>query len=141
MTNCLFCKIIEGTIPSHKIYEDEDVFAFLDIGPVTVGHTLFVPKVHATDLEQGSEHSATALMRAIHRIAPKIVKALGATGYNLGMNHGVDAGQEVFHTHLHVMPRFEGKARTFVKTHPAQDELKAIAEKITAHIDQNALNS
>lgn len=121
-----------------KIYEDDDVFAFLDIGPVTEGHTLFVPKIHATDLAQGSEHSAMMLMRAIHRIAPLIVEALHGTGYNLGMNHGVDAGQEVFHTHLHVMPRFEGKARTFIKSHPSKEVLEVIQNKILAHIDQKA---
>ena len=132
--NCLFCKIIVGDIPSFKVYEDERVFAFLDIGPVTKGHTLFIPKNHAENLTEGSVEDAEALMRAVHAVAPKIVKALGGTGYNLGMNHGVDAGQEVFHTHVHVMPRYAGEPRTFVKTGPSQEKLAEIAKTIQNHL-------
>lgn len=130
MPDCLFCKIIAGKIPSYKIDEDEKTFAFLDIGPVSKGHTLIVPKEHAADLNSGSEESAIALMATVHRIAPKIMKTLGATGYNLGMNHGEVAGQDVFHTHLHIMPRYEGEPRSFTKTHPSNEELAELAEII-----------
>lgn len=130
MKDCIFCKIVAGDIPSHKVYEDENVFAFLDIGPVSVGHTLFIPKVHAENLTQGTEKDAIELMRVLYNLAPKITKALGASGYNLGMNHGKDAGQLVFHTHIHFMPRYAGKPRTFVKTHPSEEELAKIVEKI-----------
>ena len=128
--DCIFCKIINGEIPSHKLYEDNDVLAFLDINPVSVGHTLVIPKTHVTDLGDGSRETAMQLMGVVHDIAPKIMIALGATGYNLGMNHGVDAGQDVLHTHLHIMPRKHGEVREFVKTHPSQAELAVTAEKI-----------
>lgn len=130
MNDCLFCKIIAGQVPSHKIYEDEKTYAFLDIGPVSKGHALVVPKEHAADLNSGSEEAAVAAMATVHRIAPIIMKALGAKGYNLGMNHGVAAGQDVFHTHLHIMPRYEGEPRSFTKTHPSQEELAAVAKQI-----------
>lgn len=130
MADCLFCKIIAGEIPSHKIYEDDKVFAFLDIGPVSQGHTLIIPKEHAQDLTSGSVKAAQDIITAVYRLAPKIMKALGASGYNLGMNHGSDAGQLVWHTHVHLMPRYEGEPRTFVKEKPSQEELAEVAEKI-----------
>lgn len=134
--SCLFCSIIAGDIPCSKIYEDESVFAFLDIGPVSEGHTLVVPKVHAENLQAGSVADAEALMTAVHYIAPSIMKAVGADGYNLGMNHGECAGQDVMHTHLHIMPRKNGVSRSFTKTHPSQESLMATAEKIRLEIEK-----
>lgn len=130
--DCIFCKIIAGTIPCHKIYEDDRALAFLDIGPVSEGHTLVIPKTHAGNLDDGSKEDAMHLAGVIHDIAPKIMQGVGATAYNLGMNHGVDAGQDVLHTHLHIMPRKPGQPRNFTKTHPSQDELAAVAERIRA---------
>lgn len=130
MEDCLFCKIIAGEIPSHKVYEDENTYAFLDIGPVSKGHTLVIPKEHATDMNEGSVEAAKDIIATVHKLAPKVMEALGATGYNLGVNHGKDAGQEVFHTHFHLMPRYAGEPRSFVKTHPSQEELAEVAEKI-----------
>ncbi|MBU1126640.1 MAG: HIT family protein [Patescibacteria group bacterium] len=130
MNDCLFCKIIEGEIPSHKIYEDDKVFAFLDISPVSKGHTLIIPKSHSENLTQGTEESAADLFKTVHHLAPKIMTALEATAYNIGMNHGADAGQLVFHTHVHFMPRYAGIPRTFEKQHPSQEELAAVAEEI-----------
>jgi len=132
--SCIFCKIVSGEIPALKIYENEKVLAFLDINPVSKGHTLLIPKTHAQDLAAGSVDDATELMRVVHDLAPKITKALGASGYNLGMNHGIDAGQEVLHTHIHIMPRYNGDARSFVKTHPAKEELEAVAQEIRASL-------
>jgi len=128
--SCLFCSIVAGDIPCQKIYEDESVLAFLDIGPVSEGHSLIVPKNHAENLQAGSSADAEKLMAVIYAIAPSILRAVGADGYNLGMNHGECAGQDVMHTHLHIMPRKNGVARSFVKTHPSQAELSIIAEKI-----------
>lgn len=132
--DCIFCKIVEGQIPCHKVYETDEVLAFLDIGPVSEGHTLVIPKTHAENLSAGSSEDAAHLMRVVHDIAPKILQAVGAAGYNLGMNHGSVADQDVFHTHLHIMPRKHGEPRSFTKTHPSHDELKAVAEKIRAVI-------
>ena len=134
MTDCLFCKIIAGTVPSHKIYENDHVYAFLDIGPVSKGHTLVIPKQHVSNLSAGSPEDAVELMKAVYLLGRKIMPALGATGYNLGMNHGADAGQDVFHTHLHIMPRYPGDERKFVKTFPSKEELSVVAEKIRAEM-------
>ena len=134
MNDCLFCKIIAGEVQSHKLYEDEDVYAFLDIGPVSRGHTLIIPKNHAENLTEGTEDDAAKLMRAVHKLAPKITKALGASGYNLGMNHGADAGQLVFHTHIHLMPRYVDQPRTFEKMSPSQEELAEVAAEIMKEI-------
>ena len=130
MTSCLFCKIINGEIPAHKIYEDADTFVFLDIAPVSRGHALIIPKQHASDLNAGDMNNALAVMKTLFVIAPKVMAALGASGYNLGMNHGLSAGQDIFHTHLHLMPRYDGESRMFVKTHPSQEELADVAKKI-----------
>lgn len=127
---CLFCAIISGEIPCQKVYEDASTFAFLDIGPVSEGHTLIVPKVHAADLASGSAEAAQQLMATVHRIAPAIMRAVGADGYNLGMNHGEAAGQDVLHTHLHIMPRKAGVPRSFVKTQPSPESLAATAAAI-----------
>ena len=128
--DCLFCKIVRGEIPCEKVYEDDSVIAFLDIGPVSKGHTLVVPKQHAENLAAGSPEDAASMMRAVYILAPKIMSALGASGYNLGMNHGEVAGQDVMHTHLHIMPRYSGEPRSFTKTHPAREELVRVAELI-----------
>lgn len=127
----MFCKIIAGEIPSHKVFENDHVFAFLDIGPVTKGHTLVIPKNHAENLTEGTKEDAVHLMEVVHEIAPMITERLGATAYNLGMNHGVDAGQDVFHTHIHLMPRYEGVERTFVKQEATQEELEEVAKLIS----------
>lgn len=134
--SCLFCSIIAGEIPCHKVYENESVIAFLDIGPVSTGHTLVMPKTHAENLEAGSMVDAEKLMSVIYTIAPSIMKAVGADGYNLGMNHGESAGQDVMHTHLHIMPRTSGVPRSFTKTHPSQADLAATAEAIRAELQK-----
>lgn len=128
--SCLFCKIVAKEIPAEIVFENDHVLAFLDIGPVSEGHTLVVPKAHAENLSAGSEEEACALMSAVHKLAPCILKGIGADGYNLGMNHGEVAGQEIMHTHLHIMPRKAGMMRTFTKLRPTKEELAISAEKI-----------
>lgn len=133
--SCLFCSIIAKQIPSEIVFENEHVLAFLDIGPVSEGHTLVVPKAHAENLSQGTEEASRELMAAVHMLAPKILKAIGADGYNLGMNHGECAGQEVMHTHLHIMPRKVGMMRTFTKLRPTKEELATSAQKIRSTLE------
>jgi histidine triad (HIT) family protein len=130
MTDCLFCKIINGEIPCYKIYEDEQIFAFLDIGPVSKGHTLVIPKNHASTMQEGTADDALAIIKTIYHIAPKIMKALGASGYNLGMNYGLSGGQDIFHTHMHFMPRYDGVPRKFEKQKVESIELEKIAQLI-----------
>jgi histidine triad (HIT) family protein len=136
---CLFCKIIDGSIPSKKVYEDEKTFAFLDIGPVSKGHYLVIPKNHASCLQEGTVEDASAAMQTVYKTAGVVMKALEATGYNLGLNHGVDAGQEVFHTHFHVMPRYADQPRAFVKLDPADHELAEVQAMIQQAMEEAGL--
>ncbi|ANU12482.1 histidine triad nucleotide-binding protein [Planococcus halocryophilus Or1] len=107
MTNCIFCKIIAGEIPSVKIYEDEHVFAFMDIMPLSKGHTLLIPKTHREFVYDMTPEEAGNLFA----VAPKIAKAINETfqpeGMNLLNNNGAKAGQSVFHFHLHFIPRYD----------------------------------
>ena len=110
---CVFCKIIRGELPAVKVYEDEYVIAFLDIKPINPGHTLIVPKRHVERLEELEPDEAQALIYAAARLAPAIVRAVGAEGYNIIVNIGSAAGQEIPHLHLHVVPRFTGDGCRF----------------------------
>jgi len=102
---CIFCKIIAGEIPCHKVYEDDQVLAFLDIKPLNPGHILVVPKKHYENIEEITEEELTALILAIKKIGLLIKEKLGVTGYNISENNGEVAGQEVMHLHFHVIPR------------------------------------
>ena len=103
--DCIFCKIIKKEIPAKIIYEGEDCLAFLDINPNTHGHALAIPREHAADFSSMSEDAARRLIVGVHRIAPQLVKILGADGYNLALNNGQAAGQLVGHVHWHIIPR------------------------------------
>ena len=105
--DCLFCKIIEGNIPSSKVYEDMHVVAFLDINPVHPGHTLVVPKHHSVNLFDMPEADIAAVFSAAKKIAQAVKDATGAGGINMNMNNDKVAGQVVFHSHIHVVPRFD----------------------------------
>ena len=107
MTNCIFCQIIEGTIPSAKIYEDEHVYAFMDIMPVTEGHVLLIPKKHVENIYDFSEEEAARLFTAAPKIANVLKDEFKPAGMNLLNNNGAPAGQSVFHFHLHFVPRYD----------------------------------
>ncbi len=104
--DCVFCLIINGTLPSEKVFEDDSVFAFLDIHPVNLGHTLVIPKAHHEDIFTTPPALFLSMMRVAQLLAPHIKAATGAEGINIGMNNGGAAGQLVFHAHIHVIPRF-----------------------------------
>lgn len=101
--NCIFCKIIAGQIPSKKVYEDEELFAFHDIRPHAPVHFMIVPKLHIASLNEATaEHQA--LLGRILTLAPKLAREQGAAnGFRTVINTGVDGGQEVYHLHVHVM--------------------------------------
>ncbi len=105
MAETIFSKIIAGEIPSHKVYEDDQVLAFLDIGPLSKGHTLVIPKEPAETLDQLSDESAEAIGRVLPRIARGVMKATGATEYNVLQNNGSRAHQAVMHVHFHIIPK------------------------------------
>ena len=106
--DCIFCKIAKGLVPSKKIYEDKTVFAFLDIGPVSDGHTLVIPKEHFEKLHECSGEVLSELSRCVARIADAVVSATGAEAYNVLCNNGRAAGQLVEHVHFHIIPRNSG---------------------------------
>lgn len=104
--NCIFCKIISGSIPCAKVYEDEHVFAFLDISQATKGHTLVIPKTHRQDVFELEAELAAQLFSVVPKLASAIKEEYGAVGFNLANNNGEAAGQTVFHFHLHLLPRY-----------------------------------
>lgn len=103
--NCIFCKIIRGEIPSAKIYEDDLVYAFLDIGPINLGHVLVIPKRHHVGSSEIDEEIAGRMFRVGSRIGVALKRALDYDGFNLHLADGACAGQVVMHAHLHVVPR------------------------------------
>jgi histidine triad (HIT) family protein len=106
--NCIFCKILDGVIPSAKLYEDEDFAIILDVGPASFGHALMIPKNHYANLFEMPEELLSKAMSLAKVWGDKLVKALNADGLNLVQNNGLAAGQTVFHYHLHLIPRYEG---------------------------------
>lgn len=108
---CLFCGIVAGTIPSHKVAEDDSTFAFMDINPASSGHLLVVPKRHSRDLLEITPDDLSAVTLAAQRIARTAITEFGADGANLLNCCGADAWQTVFHFHFHVIPRYVDKAR------------------------------
>ncbi len=95
-------------MPCVKVYEDAEVMAFLDIHPVNFGHTLIVPKAHYVNIADTPVDILGKLMAVVKKITPAILKATNTNSFNLGVNNGAPAGQVIFHTHFHVMPRYEG---------------------------------
>lgn len=133
MSDCLFCKIIRGEIPSMKVYEDDFSFAFLDISPVNPGHTLVVPKAHHQDVAAMPREDAERLFGTVHRIANAAPRAVGADAFNIGVNTGSVAGQIVPHAHVHVMPRFPGDGLIhWPKKSLTEEQMKDAASKISA---------
>lgn len=106
MSETIFSKIIRGDIPCHRVYEDEHVLAFLDIGPLSEGHTLVIPKEPAATLDQLSDDASAAIGRVLPRISRAVMAATGATAFNVLQNNGAEAHQAVFHVHFHIIPRF-----------------------------------
>ncbi|MFH1582942.1 MAG: HIT family protein [Candidatus Falkowbacteria bacterium] len=107
MENCIFCKIITGEIPSFKVYEDEQVLAFLDINPVNPGHTLVLPKKHVENIEEADEETLCKVIKTIKKVGLSLKKNLAVLGYNVQVNNDPVAGQAVPHLHFHVTPRLE----------------------------------
>ena len=131
----LFEKIIAGDIPCHKVYEDDFVFAFLDIAPLSKGHTLVIPKEAVAYLHELSEDAAKALGKALVKVSAAVLEATGATAYNILQNNGAEAHQVVDHVHFHIIPKFgdEGLTIEWVPNELVDGESLAcdIADRIT----------
>jgi histidine triad (HIT) family protein len=139
MSDCIFCKIVNGEIPAAKVFENEHVVAFLDISQVTKGHTLIIPKVHKENLYELTPEISSELFK----IAPKIANAIKDTyhpvGLNLVNNNGEKAGQSVFHFHMHLIPRYGdgdgfGAIWKSNQSNYTPDDLRKIADSISSQL-------
>jgi histidine triad (HIT) family protein len=135
VAGCIFCSIIDGTASAAIVYEDDRAVAFLDLFPVHAGHTLVVPRQHVEDLVASPPDIAGHLMKVAQRLAPRIVRVVDAAGFNVWTANGKAAGQEVFHCHLHILPRFENDTfgLRFPKSYPQEaerGELDSLADRI-----------
>ncbi|HER2918104.1 TPA: HIT family protein, partial [Streptococcus pyogenes] len=135
--NCIFCSIIQGDIPSSKVYEDEQVLAFLDISQTTKGHTLVIPKQHVRNLLEMTAETASHLFARIPKIARAIQSATGATAMNIINNNEALAGQTVFHAHIHLVPRYneeDGISIQYTTHEPDFPVLEKLARQINQEV-------
>lgn len=142
---CLFCRIAAGELPSAEVWQDDRVFAFLDINPLMPGHTLVVPKAHAARLEDCDPEDADALVRAAQRLAPRLAHATGHPDCTVAINNGPAAGQEVQHLHLHLIPRRAGDGHGPIhalfkgaRPRPSSDELHDLAIRLQRSLGAHA---
>ena len=136
MSASVFDRIIAGSIPCHKVYEDAHVFAFLDIAPLSRGHTLVVPKESAVTLDQLSDESAAALGRALPRICRAVIAVTGVKEYNVLENNGSGAHQAVPHVHFHIIPKPDGAAGLGIRwpTGPLDPDAARLAQQLMQHL-------
>lgn len=139
MSECPFCAVIGGSAPGSIVYEDELSVALMDICPVYAGHTLVVPRTHYENLVSCPEDLAAHLFTVTGKLGPAIMEATGGTAFNVWTANGEDAGQRVFHLHLHVLPRFPDDkfGLRFPKGFPAvsdPEELEAMATRIRSAV-------
>jgi len=132
--DCIFCRIVAGEAPSHRLYEDDDTVAFMDIRPATDGHCLVIPKRHAADLWELPEEDGDAVWRAVRTVAKGVRAGLQPDGLNLLQSNGRVALQTVFHFHVHVIPRFvgDGILVPLMRAPGDRSRLEEIADRIRA---------
>ena len=135
---CIFCLIAGGEIPCDKVYEDDTVLAFLDLSPVHPGHTLVIPKKHYKDMLEVPAELGTAVFAALKKVGAAVVKATGATGFNVMQNNGLSAGQTMFHIHWHIIPRFDGDGLGAWEqgNYPDTAAMQAMAAKVASCLEK-----
>lgn len=126
--DCIFCKIIDGEIPSHTVYEDENMIAFLDVNPVSKGHTLVVPKEHVENIHEAE--GMGYLFNGLVEVSNAVKDAFDPEGVNIAQNNGEAAGQEVFHLHFHVTPIYEGNELDITYNRSELEDGKYIVKEI-----------
>jgi histidine triad (HIT) family protein len=138
MNDCVFCRIIDRSIPAEVLYEDESVLCILDIHPIHFGHTLIIPKRHCRDFLDLPDSSFRSILKAAQAVSNALVGEFGLEGFNLFSNNGRIAGQSVFHFHLHVTPRLAGDNIRFVLDlkHYAGSEMTELGSRLRARISQ-----
>lgn len=122
--DCVFCRILKGEISSEKVYENDKVYAFLDIMPVNPGHTLVIPKEHYENIEELPEDLLCEMSKVVKKVGNAIIQGLEVKGYNLALNNRTIAGQVVPHVHFHVIPRVKGDGLKLWPQRKYQDEEK-----------------
>ena len=127
---CIFCAIVAGEIPSFKVYEDEQVLAYLDINPFSKGHTLVIPKAHSANLLETDEATLVAVIARVKKVAAHLKAALPCDGFNILQNNGEAAGQTVMHLHFHIVPRYGKEPISFESRPGDMEALKALADQI-----------
>ena len=131
MSDCIFCKIIAGELPCHKIYEDDNFLAFLDIEPISKGHTLIVPKEHYDVFAETPADLLAEMIKVVQKIGNAVQKSTNADGFNVGLNNGAAAGQIIMHTHFHIIPRFNNDGlHTWPSVECSEGEFKQINKDI-----------
>lgn len=137
MTNdCIFCKIRDGEIPSDKVYEDDNFIVIQDIKQVTPGHMLLIPKEHSMDILEMNTELGKNYLEVIQKMGRAMMKGLGATGFNIGVNTKESAGQVVFHTHTHLIPRYSREELHHWKGKQVTPEESAIlTQKLISALD------
>lgn len=133
MDDCIFCKIIKGEVPAHKVYEDDHVIAFLDIMPRSKGHTMVIPKTHAPTILDLPDGDVGPMLLAVKKVTGMINAALEPDGFTMGVNQGDISGQTVKHLHFHIMPRWHGDGGGSVHSvvnKPGEESVEDLAERI-----------
>lgn len=128
--SCIFCRIAHHEAPAHIVYEDERTLAFLDINPMTRGHTLVIPKRHYRDLFAIPAEELQAVVLAAQHLAQALRRGLGAEGVNLLQSNGAPAGQVIFHFHLHIVPRYPGDGLRFHRGGYGETDFEGVARRI-----------
>jgi histidine triad (HIT) family protein len=135
MADTVFGKILRGEIPCHRVYEDDQVVAFLDVNPISRGHTLVIPREPAETLDQLSAEAAAAIGRVLPRIARAVLAATGATAFNVLQNNSPLAHQAVFHVHFHIIPKYEDGTGLGIGWKPTQlDGGEQLAKEIAGKL-------
>ena len=136
VSDCIFCKIVAGEIPASKVYEDDHFLAFLDISQVTPGHTLVIPKKHARNLLEMTPDETADLFNVVSTVTKKVENATQPQGMNIISNMEEIAGQSVFHTHVHILPRYsqdDDLKIDFIAHEPDFNHLVQLAKDISNH--------
>jgi len=133
MEDCVFCKIIDGEIPGHKVYETDNVVAFLDANPASKGHTLVVPKMHVENIHEASDMDF--MWDALVKVSNAVEEAFDSEGLNISQNNGELAGQEVMHLHFHITPRYTGDEISVEYNREELENGEKLAERISGKID------
>lgn len=133
-SDCIFCKISKGEIPSHTIYEDDDFKVIFDISPATKGHAVLIPKKHADNIYSLSDEDASKIFVVAKKVATALTQVLDCDGFNLLQNNGQTAGQTVFHLHIHLIPRYKDDSVAITWEQGDAKDLDKIAKLVKERI-------